>query len=379
MFLQKFAYSEHLNDTKSWELKSFELNNINLIVGSNASGKTRTLNVISGLSRLLSSTKVPFGNGRYFANFKTKDNKSIEYNVEILNAKVVHEELKIENEYFIKRDNSGNGEIKAIQLNQFIKFKIPDDELVAIRKDDVQYPYLNILFQWTTQLRHFRFAKEHEKNTLAIVDVDRPKTVQFNVRETDKAIEVFNQGKKKHGDNFVDNIIKDFNSIGYEIEKLELGQLESIEIESSIPTKIVGLKVKEKDREGYTDQNAMSDGMFRALSIIIHFNYYELENLNGCVLIDDIGEGLDFERSTKLIKLLIDKSKQIDIQLIMSTNDKFVMNNTILDYWQVIFRVGGSVQMLNKTNSAEIFKQFRFTGLNNFEFFTTDFFKTGLK
>jgi len=379
MFLKKFAYSEHLNQPKSWELKLFDLNNINLIVGSNASGKTRTLNVISGLSKLLTSPKIPFGSGKYFASFLTEDNTIIEYSVEISNAKIVNENLIIGNENHIKRDNSGVGEIKAIQLNQFIKFKIPDDELVALRKDEVQFPYLNILFNWTSQLRHFRFAKEHEKNTLGIVDVDRPKTSQFNVRETDKAIEVFNQGKKKHNEVFVRNIIKDFNSIGYEIEKLELGQLESIEIEASIPTKIVGLKVKETDREGYTDQNAMSDGMFRALSILIHFNYYELENLAGCVLIDDIGEGLDFERSTKLIKLLIEKSNKIDIQLIMSTNDKFVMNNTSLEYWQVISREGGSVQMLNKSNSEEIFKQFRFTGLNNFEFFTTDFFKTGLK
>lgn len=62
----------------------------------------------------------------------------------------------------------------------------------------------------------------------------------------------------------------------------------------------------------------------------------------------------------------------------MSTNDKFVMNNTELEYWQIIHREGGLVKMHNITNSAEIFDEFRYTGLNNFDFFSTEFFKTGL-
>ena len=130
-----------------------------------------------------------------------------------------------------------------------------------------------------------------------------------------------------------------------------------------------------------TDQTDMSMGMFRALSIIIHFNYYELEKIPGCVLIDDIGEGLDYERSTELIKLLIAKveSSVSNIQLFMSTNDRFVMNSVDLKYWQIIDRVGGKVNYYNIKNSSQVFDDFKFTGLNNFDFFATDFFKTGFK
>lgn len=46
------------------------------------------------------------------------------------------------------------------------------------------------------------------------------------------------------------------------------------------------------------------------LSLIVHFNYYEFAKIPGVVLIDDIGEGLDYERSTKLIKLLISKAEK---------------------------------------------------------------------
>jgi len=55
-------------------------------------------------------------------------------------------------------------------------------------------------------------------------------------------------------------------------------------------------------------------------------------------LIDDIGEGLDYERSKKLIDLIIQKAKKYAVQLIMTTNDRFVINKTPLEYWLVIKR-----------------------------------------
>lgn len=378
MILDKFSYSEHLTNPNKWNLEEFKLNNINLIVGSNASGKSRTLNVISGLSQLLLSPRAIFGNGHYKACFN-KGQDTLSYEIKISDGVIEKEEFYFNDIIYISRGSDGQGEIFSTDSKSKIKFKIPNNELVACRRDELQYPYLNNLYDWATKLRHFRFAKEQEKQTLAIVDINKPKPETFNLKETDKAIAIFKIGKKDYPDVFQESIIDDFNSIGYEINEIDLRQMQSIQIESPVQTSIVGLNVKEIDREGYTDQNAMSDGMFRALSIIIHFNYYCIANLSGTVLIDDIGEGLDFERSTKLIKLLINKAQQTNIQLIMSTNDKFVMNNTNLDFWQVIHRQGSQVKMFNKSNSKSNFDDFRFTGLNNFDFFTTDFFKTGLQ
>jgi hypothetical protein len=39
-------------------------------------------------------------------------------------------------------------------------------------------------------------------------------------------------------------------------------------------------------------------------------NYYELENIPGVILIDDIGERFDYERSSKHIELLISKAEK---------------------------------------------------------------------
>jgi len=378
MKLHKFSYSEYKNNPRFWELKEFQLNKINLVVGNNTSGKTRTLNVINGLAKLLLSPKIIFNSGTYMGCF-LKDQSKITYTVEFKGGVVVNEQLIQDNNLLIKRNREGSGQILNKDINQLINFKIPKNELIAGRRDQIQYPYLEDLFSWASNTRHFRFSTEQEKQTLALIDSNKTPTESFNLKETNKAIEVFRMAKGKYRNEFIEVLVNDFNSIGYDVSNIDAGILHSVKIDAPVGNKLIGLRVDENDREGVTDQSEMSDGMFRALSILIHYNYYMLEKKNLNVLIDDIGEGLDFERSTKLIQLLIEKSKKSNIQLIMSTNDKFVMNNTNLEYWQAIARNGSTVQMFNKHNSEKEFEDFRFMGLNNFDFFSTEFFKTGVK
>ena len=90
-------------------------------------------------------------------------------------------------------------------------------------------------------------------------------------------------------------------------------------------------------------------------------------------MIDDIGEGLDFERSWRLIDLLRRKAEDTSIQLVLLTNDRFVMNHVPLDEWSVLQRQGGHVRVRNCENSRDVFEEFKFTGLSNFSFLEMDF------
>jgi hypothetical protein len=63
----------------------------------------------------------------------------------------------------------------------------------------------------------------------------------------------------------------------------------------------------------------------------------------------------------------------------MSTNDRFVMNNVPFKYWQLIDRKGGECKVYNYQNSKEIFDEFKYTGLNNFDFLATDFINSDWK
>lgn len=377
MLLKSITYKEYEKDPRQWILNKFDLNQINLIVGKNASGKTRTMNVISGLARIISEPKLTINNGYYLACFENGIGK-IEYEIRLKNGAVTKEKLTIDGEPYLDRSMHGKGKMKNVLVNKMLEFKIPSDELAITRRDSVQYPFLEKLFNWGEQLRHFRFNTKLGKDSLAIIN-SALKPIDYNLKETDRLIELFRNGERELGQAFKQAIISDFNRVGYNITDVKTDELTSVRIETNLADKVIGIVVQESDREGYTDQNAMSMGMYRALSIIIHFNYYQLKKKSGTVLIDDIGEGLDFERSTNLIQLLIEKAPLSNIQLIMSSNDRFVMNNTDLEYWHLINRNGSIVNLLNHINSAKIFDEFSFTGLSNFDFFSSDFFKEGFE
>jgi len=73
--------------------------------------------------------------------------------------------------------------------------------------------------------------------------------------------------------------------------------------------------------------------------------------------------------------LLISKAKTYDLQLIMTSNDRFVMNQVLLEYWSVLKRKGGIVKLFNSQNSPKQFNDFKYLGLNNFDFFASDLFE----
>src|SRR5690606_5922196 len=111
------------------------------------------------------------------------------------------------------------------------------------------------------------------------------------------------------------------------------------------------------------------------LAVVIEINYILERNNSGCVLIDDIGEGLDYERSSSLIELIIDRISGTGKQVIMTTNDRFVMNNIPLDYWQIMDRSSHRVKIYNQADSGKVFEEFAYIGLSNFDCFKSKYFK----
>lgn len=372
MKLLKISYSENFGTGREWQLDEFELGSINLIVGKNATGKSRTLNVIKGFAGIVLNPRITYLSGKYEVTFKKKDGEQFFYCIEFKNSEILKEQLTINHKVYVSRENEGKGTIRNAN-DEEVQFKIPLNEPIICRRDEMQYPYLEELFDWASNTRHFRFNKEEGRLTLLInKDFDQKTLDQFE-KETDKVVFIFNLGINKYGEKFKKSVIRDFKEIGYNISDIRIDEIVSVKVQSAGGGSIKGLITQEDDLKCVTDQYAMSDGMFRALSVVIHLNYYVFDKLDGLVLIDDIGEGLDFERAGRLIGLLINKSENKNIQLIMSTNDKFVMNKVDLKYWQIAKRDGKIVSYYNEKNSTEVFEEFKYMGLNNFDFFEMDF------
>jgi AAA15 family ATPase/GTPase len=115
-----------------------------------------------------------------------------------------------------------------------------------------------------------------------------------------------------------------------------------------------------------------SSGLKKALFLIVIL--YLLDK-GSCVLIDNLGDGLDYKRSIEIVRILNDKAKEM--QLIVCTNNESLLNYTDIRNWNVLHREGEHVKAFNYRNSKERILQFADSGLSNYEFFKEEYYFKG--
>jgi hypothetical protein len=381
MLLESLAFVEFPGTSGAWRIERFTLGRINLLVGRNASGKSRLINVINSLGKLFSGeTKEPAFSAKWRVHFREGDD-SWDYTLEHDDRDIQREELVYNGANVITRGPAGLGRIQAEDVEEGqntrtarMRFQVPLRQIaVVVKRDAIQHPYLEALCGWGAAVRHFQFGYEMRPHNLAIA-VKRER-VAFVVDEKDTSglVPILDLALRTHGETFSRIVMADMAALGYEITELKIRKPENTVVEGILPGEVVGVAVKEADLGVMTDQHAMSQGMFRSLSLLIQTTHYMLSNKSGCILVDDIGEGLDFERSCILIDLIRDKATRSTFQLIMSTNNRFVMNRVPLEEWCVLERKGGEVRVRNYANSAAAFERFKVTGLNNFDLLATNY------
>ena len=374
MKLNSIDYIEFKDTDNEWAFDGLTLGQINLLVGRNATGKSRVINIIATLANMFSGKRKEVPVNGHFDVYFNNDNNRYHYFLEYENFIVVREDLHVDDTSLLHRGAGGIGKIFAVEENKPIRFQVSGKEVAAVAKlDNIQHPFLQPLHDWGAAVRHFEFGKSLGHSHLAMA-------VKRDVDDTDESntvnvVAIFNKGSKNFKDTYTNAVKSDMERLGYPLDEISIQRPKHLVIVSG-PAEmqdLYGLSLKERDLKCTTDQPFISQGMFRALSIIVQLNYSILAGTAATILIDDIGEGLDYERSCLLIELLREKAGGSSIQLIMSTNDRFVMNSVPLDEWCVLRRRGSRVQVFNYSNSAPAFERFKRTGLANFDFLTSDY------
>jgi energy-coupling factor transporter ATP-binding protein EcfA2 len=377
MILTNVKYSEFEGKPESWSLDDFCLGKINLVVGKNSTGKTRITNIIAGLSDFASGkSRAIFDSANYDFKFSEGDN-IYRYILTILEKEVVRE-IFYENGYaLLDRNGDGTCTLYFEKEKKNITIQIPDKNQIAVfaRRDTIQHPFLEKIFSWANELRLYRFGSSLGRNySIAINAIQSLSLESINQKNTEIPVAIFILGLQKFQESFQKRIVAYMQEIGFDISDVSVNPDRYTRFNSHEGIPLLLLYVTEKGVKVPISQRELSQGIFRALSLIIQLTFNILEKTASTILIDDIGEGLDFDRSSKLIKLLIEIAEKNDnIQLIISTNDRFVMNNVPLEYWQLIQRSGGECKVFNYQNSKEKFDEFEYMGLNNFDFLATDY------
>lgn len=386
MKLDIFDYVYNKGLPSEWRVEECQLSQINLIVGKNASGKSKIVRTIYNLSQLLSNSRslLPQANSSEWHLLFDIDRseEKTEYILKIEKGLVIQEKLIIYSESdkpLLDRHESGEGTIFAKKIKQDIDFQTDKTELAVVkRRDSIQHPFLENLYQWSSSLRFYEFGAQLGKNTMVRI----PSTMELlknktDFKDSDFVVGIFVIGQREKGDEFIKAILSDMREIGYRVSDIGTKvpslinpDISAVDSPDNLPQ---FLYIQEEDLTSVTEQSEMSQGMFRVLSLFIQINYSLLASKPSCIVIDDIGEGLDYQRSSSIIKILIKKAETGLIQLIMTTNDEFIMNGVPIEYWSLIERNPGSAKLHNIYNSREKIEDFKFIGLNNFDLFTSEF------
>lgn len=361
MLLTSIKYFENKGKPNFWEIQDVRFSKQNVIIGLNSTGKTRLTNIITNLGKVLSSKARKNGNWELTLE---KDKSTIyQYTLHINNLTIEKETITTGEKTLLNRSLE-EGEIFSVQDGDMHKFAPPKDELTLnVRRDLSHYPFLEDIINWAKSINGYSFSGAKNDQITIASDPDSYlqtlTTIPYILNEL-KGNQLVNS-----------NIISDMRSIDYPIEKISSKQITDPNSFNSLFL----VTIKEKDLKCNTDQNSMSQGMFRALCLIVIIEYYLVQKRTGIIVVDDLGEGLDFDRSSKLISLLFEKTKGSDIQLIITSNDRFLINSVDLKSINYLTRKGHSVIATNYYNSKELFEKFIVSGLNNFDLLYSKFNK----
>ena len=353
MILSSFSYK-----TYGWELEEMNaLNLTNLLVGKNAAGKTRTINALKNVTRFMQMNSIVFGSTD---GFKTKltfvnpqdDNWRMEYSFEIDKSNVKAEKLKLNDKTLINRKD-GKASFMGEPINPPIKKLV-----VQIRRDREAYPEIEALMGWTEGVVAVSCSNINPftvilGNTSTIVN---PLPFSTLVDSLDTSM------KRK--------VLEKAKQLGYEIVDINTVQTGS---------EIQLVSVKERNVKHDIMDFQLSSGMIRVLYLLCFLEFLKRGKMASILLIDDLGEGLDYQRATLLGKEMFEVCENEGMQMIASSNDSFLMDVVEISRWQILRRKNSKLSALNQANSPELFNYFRMTGLSNFDLFSSDFIDTFLE
>lgn len=345
MQLTHFFYKE-----STWELtQAIPLKTVNLLVGKNAVGKSKVIDAIFRMANIILQQDIPFISTFYCSTtLAFKDEKeTIEYHFTYRLGTIKEEKLTINGEDLLTR-NGKETLLEGIPINP------PIDKLTLhVRRDTIQYPYFEKIITWAENVYGQRFNE---------IEADRGSKTNSYLSPIHKD-DLFTMVKALSPES-TQRIIEQAQKLDY--------PLESIKTLNSVKTLKIVLFREKGIGENLTIAT-LSKGMCRAISLLIQMEYLSTQNKPSLWLIDDLGEGLDYDRTVKLGRLLFEFCQERGIQLLASSNDTFLMDIVDLQYWNILERHGEKVTPINTTNHPDLFEDFKFTGLSNFDFFSSDY------
>ncbi len=345
MILSSFSYK-----TSGWELTEINaLELTNLLVGKNATGKTRTIRALQNVTSYMRMESFLFHDEIFKAkmHFTNPEDASwgLTYPFEIVKGDVTAEQLTDSGMTLIKRD------AQKTLLKGDVIYPPKDKLVVQVRRDKEYYPDVESLMEWAEGVIAISCS---DINPFTILS-GKPRYI--NPIPFSTLVEVLSKEDKK-------TVIDEAKRLGYDIMDIAL-------VVPNGEIKLVA--VKERNIQNGILDFQLSSGMIRVLYILCFLEYVKHARSRSMLLIDDLGEGLDYSRAIHLGRKVFQVCEQEKMQLIASSNESLLMDVVDIAKWQIVRRKNSKLSVINQTNMPELFDEFRMTGLSNFDLFSSDF------
>ena len=336
---------------RGWMAEHLDMFSQNLLVGKNAVGKSTVIRALSNSASLLSQRRLLDDQDALVCALAIEgEHFTSVYRFAWTDAKIHSENFMViydngERKVWIDR-TLDEAIFDGVVVNP------PQDKLlINLKRDTVLYPEIESVISWAENVDAFSFN-------------------EFDIDGDERLYSRFIKGGnnlysmvKALSPESIENVISTAANLGYHLEKIE--PVEFADIKKVMFT--------ENGVGGPLFDFDLSKGMFRTLYLLIYLEYVAQSGKPATLLIDDLCEGLDYDRSTKLGKYVFDYCSENDIQLIATSNDSFLMDVVDLNYWSILQREGSKVSAINHENHPELFEDFSFTGLSNFDLLSSDF------
>lgn len=350
-------------------VSDINLQSINLFVGRNGTGKSYALRCIEWLADIISEKSWHPAIRSWDANFRDTDGNELTYSFGWAHSEIGYEYERLfwNDKPLIERNQSHCAVYSLVTGIQEDIAPPPTKLVINVRRDTKAHPEFEKLIQWAEATYSFRFGT-------IVPDITNlsKKLSEFNFSSLDTEKTDYSSG-----DLFVKlssiqqtDILRLMHTFGYDIGVLEA---------TGTGNNTIGIHYSEKGVPGLYDIAVMSQGTYRILILLLYFFSLLNKRKLQLLLIDDLGEGLDHNRSCHLGKFLFEECQKAGIQLIATSNDGFLMDAVPIENWNVLRRNGTEITALNEKNHPELFENFAFTGLSNFDFFSSDYIDSHLR
>ncbi len=344
MILKSFKYT-----TPDWKLDRLILDRENLIVGKNSSGKSKSLQALLQVKALISQYKEINIDDSFETEliFQDDDNK-ISFCLKVSDNIITKEVLSFNGDDIIKRTD------KKARIDGELVNPPAEMLLMQVRRDTTKYPVIEKVIKWAENAIIQSFIQDNLLSQRRLYEVVCSLTSEMKLHVVEMA-----------------------NKVGFPLKQIDtFGNMYHTPVQGSGGSKFDEIKLvlfEEKDVKPILFGSNLSNGMYRTIMLFILIEQMIGTKQPALIAIDDLGEGLDYTRATKVGKLLFDICKEHNIQLLATSNEEFMMNVIDINHWNILVRKGSTVKSINASDYPGEFKEFKYSGLDNFDFFTSDF------